>query len=679
MSSPPPPGAPDAPGALDAAPPDAVRPRAAGAGGGDRAGDHAGEHAGEHPGDHASDDPARGVSAHAVLRAGDVEARQRAARRWPRRSPFLVLAASLLFTVAATAFVAISGRSRAEARFENARQGAEDRINARIDTYIALLHGAGALFAASETVTAADFGSFVSHLDLAGRFPGVRALGYSERLGPWTADTAAVAARLVSLHARGSAAGRLWPDVPRDEQHAIVFLEPLDARNRTALGYDMYSDAVRRAAMARARDTGLPASSGAVTLVQDAGPERQRGFLVYVPVYRTGAPVGDVAARREALTGFVYAAFRADDLLAGIFGSEQEPRVLFRLHDGRDTSRATLLADSRRLPGVQLPVNDGAVLDPLAAPPLQAVRTLDVGGRPWTLVFESIPERGGASRDALAVLVALAGLGVSLALFLLTRAEVRARERAERSEAMRSRFFAAMSHELRTPINAILGYNDLLLGGVYGALPPTHEDGIRRSQRAARHLLELVNDVLDLSKLEAGKIDVAPEPVRLDELLEDLLTTIRPMAQERGCVLELSRSACALSIRTDPRRLRQILLNLLSNATKFGAGHPVRITCECLPHGAVQPGRRRRRTAADAVLISVSDSGPGIARDDQERIFEEFVQLPGTAPGGTGLGLPISRRLAELLGGALTVESSIGVGSTFHVTLPRENRRTAKR
>ncbi len=654
MSSPPPPGASGAPGALDAPPPDAVPL-------------------------HVGDDPARGVSAHAVLRAGDAEARRRAARRWPRRSPFLVLAASLLFTAAATAFVAISGRSRAEARFENARQGAEDRINARLATYVALLHGTDALFAASDTVTAAEFARFVAQLDLAGRFPGVRALGYSERMGAWTADTAAGAAPLAARRARGSAAPRLWPDVPRDEQHAIVFLEPLDARNRTALGYDMYSDAVRRAAMARARDSGQPAASGAVTLVQEAGPERQRGFLVYVPVYRPDAPRGDVAARRAALVGFVYAAFRADDLLAGIFGSEEEPRVLFRVHDGRDTSRATLLADSRRLAPASLAAADGAVLDPFAAAPLRAVRTIDVGGRPWTLVFVSRPDRDGASRDALALLVAIAGVGVSLALFALTRAEVRARERAERSEAMRSRFFAAMSHELRTPINAILGYNDLLLGGVYGALPPTHEDGIRRSQRAARHLLELVNDVLDLSKLEAGKIDVAPEPVRLDELLEDLLTTIRPMAQERGCVLELSRAECALSIRTDPRRLRQILLNLLSNATKFGAGHPVRITCECLPNGGVQPGRRRRRTAGDAVLISVADRGPGIEHDDQERIFEEFVQLPGTAPGGTGLGLPISRRLAELLGGTLTVESSLGVGSTFHVTLPRENRRTAKR
>jgi signal transduction histidine kinase len=243
---------------------------------------------------------------------------------------------------------------------------------------------------------------------------------------------------------------------------------------------------------------------------------------------------------------------------------------------------------------------------------------------------------------------------------------------------VRSRFFAAMSHELRTPINAILGYNDLLLAGIYGELPAVQEDGIRRSQRAARHLLELVNDVLDLSKLEAGKVDVAPEPVRLDELLDDLLTTIRPMADERGCTVEMDRAACAFSIRTDPRRLRQILLNLLSNATKFGAGHPVRVACAAVAHGDVIPGGGRRRTGGDAVVIAVHDEGPGIARADQERIFEEFVQLPGATTGGTGLGLPISRRLAELLGGALTVVAEPGEGSTFYVTLPRDGRRSPK-
>ena len=582
-------------------------------------------------------------------------------RRRPRRSPALVFVASLLVTIAATALVAWTGRRGDAARFENAWQSASDRVRTRLETYEALLEGTAALFAASDQVTASEFAGFVGRLDLPAQHPGVRGIGFSRWLNPGD-PTPTPQALAAALAAGGSPARQLSPATPRAEYHAIVFIEPLDARNRAALGYDMTTDAVRREAMDRARDTGAPAASGAVTLKQEITAEKQRGFLLYVPVYRDGQRPTTVAARRRTLVGFVYAPFRAGDLFAGIFGSERAPRVAFRVFDGPDTTGVPL-ADSRALPG-----EHGRADALFGRGPVQ-VHRLMVAGRPWTMVFTP-PHGGGPGQSGwLAAGIAVGGVLVSALLAMVTAAEVRARERAQRSEAMRGRFFAAMSHELRTPINAILGYNDLLLAGLYGELPAEQRHGVQRSQRAARHLLELVNDVLDLSKLEAGKVEIAPEPVRLDELLDDLLATIRPMADERGCELRMERPGCALTIETDPRRLRQILLNLLSNATKFGAGRPVEVRCRPLPRGAAPPGGRRR-TADDAVVISVTDRGAGIATADQERIFEEFVQLPGATSAGTGLGLPISRRLAELLGGRLTITSVPGEGACFAVTIP---------
>ncbi|HEU0013934.1 MAG TPA: ATP-binding protein [Longimicrobium sp.] len=240
-----------------------------------------------------------------------------------------------------------------------------------------------------------------------------------------------------------------------------------------------------------------------------------------------------------------------------------------------------------------------------------------------------------------------------------------ARDRAHRelraTLESRSRFFAAMSHELRTPINAILGYNDLLLAGVYGELAPEQRGGIERGQTAARHLLELVNDVLDLSKVEAGKMEIQVEEVSVSALIQDLFATIRPLAAAHGYDLTLDAGPCDTRVRTDPRRVRQILLNLLSNAIKFGERRPVRVRC--------------RTPATGGLAIEVVDQGRGIAPQDQERVFEEFEQVGGardnvTGQGGTGLGLPISRRLAGLLGGWLEVESEPGQGSTFRLTLP---------
>ena len=234
---------------------------------------------------------------------------------------------------------------------------------------------------------------------------------------------------------------------------------------------------------------------------------------------------------------------------------------------------------------------------------------------------------------------------------------MRQQEQLEQAMAARSRFYASMSHELRTPINAVLGYSTLLLENIYGPLNEKQAEGIQRTQRAARHLLELVNDVLDLSKIEAGKIDLRLQPVSFPSVVEELFVTVRPLADKHHTSLALDHPAEPITIVSDPRRLRQIMLNLLSNAIKFGAGKPicVRVT------GSKEEG----------VAIEVIDHGDGIPAADQDRIFQEFVQLnKAQIQEGTGLGLPISRRLAELLGGTLTLESEPGKGSTFRLTLP---------
>lgn len=227
----------------------------------------------------------------------------------------------------------------------------------------------------------------------------------------------------------------------------------------------------------------------------------------------------------------------------------------------------------------------------------------------------------------------------------------------------RNRFYAAMSHELRTPINAVMGYNDLLLASVYGPLNEPQELAIERAQRAARHLRELVNDVLDISKLEAGKMDVQAEPVRVADLVEDIFATLRPFAEARGSELHFTAERdCPGVVHTDGRRVRQVLLNLVSNAVKFGNGTPVWVRCS--------------RNAEGWTDLEVVDGGNGIRAEDLSRIFDEFVQLgreenlETTGHEGTGLGLPIARRMARLVGGRLDVASTPGTGSTFRLSLP---------
>ncbi|MGE5098392.1 MAG: ATP-binding protein [Deltaproteobacteria bacterium] len=290
--------------------------------------------------------------------------------------------------------------------------------------------------------------------------------------------------------------------------------------------------------------------------------------------------------------------------------------------------------------------------------PIEAsVSCLDTqAGRTYTLIVRDTSER---VRHETALREQAESLADSARELTALNEELNRRQMdLERAMTARSRFYASMSHELRTPINAVLGYSTLLLERIYGPLNEKQAEGIERTQKAARHLLELVNDVLDLSKIEAGKIDLRLQPVEFPGLIDDLFVTVRPLADEHGSSLSLDVEGDApIRVVSDPRRVRQILLNLLSNAIKFGRGRPISVLCSRTEDGGVQ--------------VEVVDQGEGISGEDQERIFHEFVQLGKTQlQDGTGLGLPISRRLAELLNGELSVKSKVGHGSTFRLRLP---------
>ncbi|MCI0573370.1 MAG: CHASE domain-containing protein, partial [Myxococcaceae bacterium] len=331
--------------------------------------------------------------------------------------PLLVLLSSLLLTGVATAFAALAARAGDEADFANAVQATQDRIEARLEAYIALLRGAAALFAASERVSAAEFRAYVERLDVMHRYPGVQGIGFSQRVRP--GQEAALVAR---RRAEGVPDFHLWPDAGGREVHTVLFLEPTHERHLAALGFDMSSEPTRREAMARARDTGAEALSGKVTLVKEPETERQAGFLLYVPVYRGGALPASAEGRRAALEGFVYSPFRADDLFAGIFGTERDPRVAFQVYDGPVAAPEHLLYDSRA------DTQEGG-----RRPAFSARSTVEVAGRPWTLEFESRQSFEEASLRSLPQSIAGAGALVSLALYALTLAQARARQRAERA------------------------------------------------------------------------------------------------------------------------------------------------------------------------------------------------------------------------------------------------------
>jgi PAS domain S-box-containing protein len=275
--------------------------------------------------------------------------------------------------------------------------------------------------------------------------------------------------------------------------------------------------------------------------------------------------------------------------------------------------------------------------------------------RVFTMIARDVSERKAAEEALRQQAVSIARTSEELQR---VNRQLHARQmELEAAMSARSRFYASMSHELRTPINAILGYSALLLDDIYGPLNPEQQRGIERANKAAKHLLELVNDILDLSKIEAGKLELEIQPATFPNVIHDLFVTVRPLADQHGSELALEHEGGPVTVITDPRRVRQILLNLLSNAIKFGEGKPITVHSRARADGGIE--------------VEVADQGIGIPPEDLDKIFDEFVQLSQPSQHeGTGLGLPISRRLAVLLDGSLTVRSAPGEGSNFRLTLP---------
>ena len=247
------------------------------------------------------------------------------------------------------------------------------------------------------------------------------------------------------------------------------------------------------------------------------------------------------------------------------------------------------------------------------------------------------------------------GRAAAVGLVVDVSERVSAEREREEAVAARDRFYAMASHELRTPVSAVMLYNELLLAETYGTLSPEQHEAVERSHRCAADLLELINDLLDLSRLESGKVEPRIEEVELVTLARSAVAAVEVLAAEQACTVTVEAPERPLVVSGDGKRIRQILLNLLGNAVKYGHGRPVRV---------------RVARQGDCASIEVADCGPGIPAADQGRIFEDFVRLDDAADQGTGLGLPIARRLAQLLGGSLEVTSVVGQGSTFRLTLP---------
>ena len=575
-----------------------------------------------------------------------------------------------VIALAATALVATLMSRAIQAvdrqRFELAVDRLHDGIIARLETYMGMLRAGAGIAGGAGTLSAGEFAAFAERLDLRKRYPGIQGIGFSARITPDRLDDV-----IAERRRSGDAHFRVWPTQPRDEYHAILYLAPLDRRNREAIGFDMFTEPTRRAAMARARDTGEPAASGSVRLVQEIDvDDQQPGFLIYKPVYEGPGVPETVDARRARLRGHIYGVFRAHDLFRGILGRNPNPRAGFSLFDGEPGSGELLY----RTEGDE------------RAARFRMTRSFDVAGRTWTAVVFSSAGFERSSTMGFVPWVAWGGAAVSCLLAGVVWLQMRARERAEmfraraeaavgelrqaerslqaqamaaeRANRVKDEFLTTLSHELRTPLNAILGWSHML--NEMDLDERRRREAVAVIFRNAQVQAKLVDDLLDMNRILTGRLRLDMQPLDLRDTLSAAIDVVRPTAEAKRVRLEVDGGPAEVRVIGDSARLQQVLWNLLTNAIKFtppGGCVSVRVT----------PG-------SDRVSLSVADTGAGIRPEFLPHVFDRFRQgearTAGTH-GGLGIGLSIARNLIEMHAGSIHAESpGEDAGATFTITLP---------
>ena len=568
--------------------------------------------------------------------------------------------------------------ARTDASFERRAGNIVASVRRGIAIDLEVLYSLGEFFEASPgTVTRQQFHEFA--WGTIARHPEIKALEWIPRIPAAhraAFESAARARGLPQFQIRErNSQQQAIAAAERAEYFPVYYVEPLRG-NETALGFDVASHPVRRAALEAAQDTGAAVATAPIALVQDQHP--QPAFLVSLPIYYRRMPSESGSASPKGLRGFVLGVFRVRDLVERSIQGTDTQGVDLYIYDATEPAADALVYQ-------RVSAGDGILRDGLGEKREKLrggiFREVEsrVGHRRWVFFLRPSPADLAANgtwvpRGVLLGSLLLTGLVVGyigMALGRTARIERLVAERtreAEEANRAKSEFLANMSHELRTPLNGILGFAQMLQMPPVGALNAKQARYVQNIHASGVHLLNLVNDILDLARVEAGRLELHPTRIQLPPLIAEALDVVRPIATAKGLAPAWEAQAHLPPLYADPVRLKQILVNLLSNAVKFTpAGGSVTVR-------ASRAATHEPDATEGAVCIAVEDTGIGIGAEDVGRLFRKFEQLEsgfGKGQPGAGLGLALTKYLVELHGGTIGVQSpGRGRGTTATVRLP---------
>lgn len=572
-----------------------------------------------------------------------------------RHLPFgLILVLGLGLTFTATAWVGRWEQLTRRSEFQKQTDHLTTSLQRTINRYNELLLSLEDFYRATDgQVNGWAFSQFVQRA--LGSYSGIQALEWAPKIPraerpayeQWLRDTTRGSRTSIMERTR---AGQLIVAAVRDSYVPVTYLEPWRS-NELALGYDLASDETRRIALERARDTGAIAATGRIQLVQETS-DKQYSFLVFAPVY--DRPSQTQSARRQHLKGYILGVFRVADVVEESLQDFNYDIDFFIVDQTAPTDEQFLGfydAQAQRVVHVDdVPVD----LDPpaLCQPGQECDRSIQLGQREWRLLFTPA-YKGKLLWGTLATL--LIGLLITTSLLVfLSRWQAELKRTRELSD-LKLRLFSMASHELRTPLSVIRISAQSLAVNHHQLTHQQQNSAVERIQLAAKRMGQLVNDMLTLSRAEAGKLEFSPEIVELEPFCWQIFEQV-DLKPEQHLKLDLAPALAKAYL--DKNLLHSVLTNLLSNAAKYSP--------EGAPISLIVSGD------AQSIRFQVIDNGIGIPTAAQDQIFEAFYRgnNVGTVP-GTGLGLAVVKTCVDLHGGSLEVCSASNQGTHMTVSLPR--------
>ncbi len=593
------------------------------------------------------------------------------------RFPFLVLAVSIFLTLGITYNFYRSSLNKDTTRFNNEVNRVQSEIENKINLYTALLKGGRGFVESAAELDRESFANYIQSLDLERNYKSVQAIGYNKIVLPEERG-----ALIKKMRAEGIEDFQMFPGGERDSYQAIIYIEPFNEQNKKDIGYDMFTEPNRREALVRAGDSGIPAASAKVNLLQANDRSSQAGFLIYLPIYKKGGILETVEERRKNLIGYIYSPFRSADFLNEIQKSTDTSDIAVRIYDG-ELKPENLLSQT-------IFENNPKAVNQIEKDQ-STEHTIDIAGRKWTIKYDSLPAFSEQSSINWTPLIFLSGIIFSFLLFGMTYWETSARLKlettaarlteseaqkqklleneqkarllAEQANSTKDEFIAVISHELRTPLNAIAGWTKILKTDNLSA--NTKNLALEKINKNLRSQTKLVEELLEYSQILSGIVNFEEKPVNFSDLFENILQDIEASAREKNIEFITDNRLNGDLILGDEAKIRIVIYNLLTNALKF-----------------TQSGGKIETLLSEAdgtVQMTVKDNGKGMSSEFLPQIFERFSQADTSSTrnhGGLGLGLTISKHIVKLHNGAIEANSEgIGTGSVFTIKFPQHQKR----